>query len=391
MILAKLHQTANWVLERRQNNWQLTNNTGMVDIEQLHQEGVDKLYLWLDQLESFQCKWTKVRDNLYNLCTLKAQLEDQPWRLPDGAYTQMALFKHDILFYLMINSLVHQSCDCFKSFCAPDEYPSASFLYPKLGIPQKRLVQLLGEDASIGSWVLNVLQYPNLSYQIVLSQLQQWHAQLTPSDPTCSIMQPLLSQLSEPPKRAWVEHRWLQVMEQLLDKTKGNAEKLPWPAMREVLALVVRYGPVQVLPVDAFCRLYEHDQQSRTSLRNELDFWRMQLTMVPWPEQHDNPGANGVFQAIISYLEEQERRSLQDEYGKFHKVKAVFNESPEAFARLFHQAISRGLFSVNKAVDVGSVLEFLLAHFTIYKKNGGGEVRFNTLLTYFKRLNSGDM
>lgn len=391
MMLANFHHAANRVLERQQNKWQLINNAEMVDIDQLYQEGVRKLNFWLDQLESFHTKWAKVRDNLYNLCILKARLESQPWRLPEGNHTEMTFFKHDLLFYLMINGLVHQSCNCFKSFCDPYEFPSASFQYPKLDIPQKRLIQLLREEASIGSWVWHVLQYPTPAYQKVLSQLQQWHAQLTPSEPTCSFMQPLLIQLSVPPNRAWEEQRWLRIMEQLYSSTKDHPDKLTWPAIREVLALIVRYGPVQVLSVDTFCRLFEQVQLNQTSLRKEIDFWRLQSTMVPWPDQHDNPGAKGVFQAIISYLEELEKRSLQDEYGKFHKVKAVFNESPEAFARLFHQAISRGLFSVNKAVDVGSVLEFLLAHFTIYKKNGGGEVRFNTLLTYFKRMNSGDM
>ena len=92
MMLANFHQAANRVLERQQNKWQLINNAEMVDIDQLYQEGVRKLNFWLDQLESFHTKWAKVRDNLYNLCILKARLESQPWRLPEGNHTEMALF-----------------------------------------------------------------------------------------------------------------------------------------------------------------------------------------------------------------------------------------------------------------------------------------------------------
>lgn len=77
---------------------------------------------------------------------------------------------------------------------------------------------------------------------------------------------------------------------------------------------------------------------------------------------------------------------------EFHEplMKIKWTKSPKEFVKLFHPLIKNGTLKFKNESDVEPIVKQLYKLFEMDKKRGSGSVELDSLLTYFKKENTGD-
>nr|WP_321452409.1 hypothetical protein [uncultured Carboxylicivirga sp.] len=373
-------------MERYNSNYPQCSTTDCMDVNVLYQECHSEIEHWLDLLESHQRSWNQIYSNLQNLLLIKQRLDIIQWEALFGLeVSKRNLFRHDLLFYLMICCLLQQCCRWFKSFCTDKYIPSSIALMPQIDTHAVQLQQILHSEINNYKWLQNTFQTPTSEYYEILNQTDTVYNLIEDQFPFSDLLMMCIRLLSNYPIKQKEEIKLTNLLKKLNNHLYSYQNSSSYHSLRSSLAIMMMIIPPHLLLFNNYINRYQTLLKDKQSLIDEITFWE-QITKKA---KILRPKAITSFTILITKLKHMTKSDLTS--NKDHSLKVKYSGAPEDFVRILHQDVCRGMFSVNNAKDTTSIVRFFYSHIEIQKKNGTGPITFNTLLTYFKRANAGDL
>ena len=394
-MLKELHQLTHQVLYRKTTKWRKTTNYTPYPVLELHQQYLNEMLQWLDYLENHQRTWQQISCNLFSICGIKQELEATAWQVPatDNQDT-MACFVNDLLFYLMVNSLIMNGCSFFRTFCEEHEHPSKIFLKLNIKITHKQLNKIINTFDSEAPWIEQVLRQPTPAYEQHLYDIEKKIEKMISIADIYTLLKQWLCTLYNYPDNQMDESNTIEQITIVSHHIDTYMQHSSWSSLRQIILTCLCSSTVIYFTTKDYSKLYEALNTDELPEKEEIQFWKYGLEhlseQLPYTLVPEKTNLN-IFKGIIKYLKHRQKHKNAVPCSKECHKRAIWNFSPKDFFRLFHLAIAQGQLQFEGSSEITSIVEFLNSKFLIRTKNKKGFLDKETVLTYFNKFSNGDM
>ncbi|MBS2214024.1 hypothetical protein KEM09_21630 [Carboxylicivirga mesophila] len=393
-MLYQLYRLAIPLLERKKSNWQDISQLEVVPVLQLQEEFSEELFQCLQQLEEASINWSYVYHKYRSLQKLKLLLDEDPWCKPATKEAdRMSCFVHDLLIYLMICSLLQQATILFQGFLESDQQPSSMALYHRVKHSNSWLLTVFSKYLPDGDWLRQLLHQQT---PCLLREDHQLHKLIkNGSLPACLIQ--LVRDTWEPltacPENRNYEYLLLQDIKDLNRYLIRFRQHHRWETLRDIIhACLLRSESHSFFVEDYVLLLRKY--QSAKYYKDELDYWKQakkQFMAAHNSELIQLTPSYRLYKRIIQTCKALQSDQTKDDCRQLCQYQIDWIGHPITLLRLLHPLISKGQLLINGACDLSTFARFIASLGRVKKVRSDGYLSESSLLTYLKKLNSGDI
>ncbi len=393
-MLYQLYRLAIPLLERKKTNWQDLSQLEVVPVLQLQQEFSEELYTCLQQLEEETINWSYVYNKYRSLQKLKLLLDEAPWCKPATQQAdRMSGFVHDLLIYLMICSLLQQATILFQGFLDTNQQPSAIGLYHRVKHSNKWLLNCFSKYMPESDWLRQLL---NQEAPRLLQEDDQLHKLIKKvSLPVCLIH--LVHDTWEPltafPENRSYEYLLIQDIKDLNRYLVRFRQHHQWEALREIIHACLMRSESHSFFVEDYVLLLQK-YQSASNYKDELQYWKQakkQFVAAHNSELIQLTPSYRVYKRIIKTCKSLQTDRTNNTCRQLCQYQIDWIGHPITLLRHLHPLVSKGQLLINGACDLSTFARFISSLGRVKKVRSEGYLSDSTLLTYLKKLNSGDI
>ncbi|TAJ06834.1 hypothetical protein DMA11_22415 [Marinilabiliaceae bacterium JC017] len=397
-ILSDLHKIVEQTRYRRDKKWSsslLRTNPDNATIEQLYCNCINQLYTWLDELTNDITKKDIIIPQLHNICSLKKALDTPAWTPPANLNTyQHNWFVHDLYFYLMLSSLLHKICTLFEGFCNHADYPSSSLLKPNLKIGQHKLRTIIQPLSLKSPWLIQVIDFfEQTHFGKTLKQIVKILDDTDSNSPEYFLLIHIINKLDEPVANRKEEQYQLILLDNLLFKL-NNTTCSQWQTLRSVIKTCLLTGSYNTFESPTYFELFQAlHENDPMDYEEEIHYWQLIIK-----EAKQNIPPRSSFRTPVLIILRQLIHALKQKKNKIISGKQnpnptfiEWNHYPQAFVELIHPHIFNGHLQLNGSNDMEPIVNSICKFVKVKKKNKKGNLSPSSLLSYFKKANSGDL
>lgn len=401
-MLATIHAITDQILMRRSIKWRgiHAEDDSFIDCQKLYLNWEKFIYQNQDKLVSGKKKAALIQQCISNLSSVKNKLNQTPWSIPHHLNPkEYKIFINDLDFYLMTCGILIKSCDVFKGFIANHDLPAQTSMLPQFSSNPKRVNQALS--------ILPESKWRNMIFicrhhNKYLSELVEFEKHLDKAAPQTGLyillhkiytiwQTPFANQFEEDYKKSIIQNinMRLKGFSSFPEILNIQHRRL----VRAIFARIIMYGEVTVgkmIPI-----YMELIQQLLAEypiyIHSEILFFKKQekhLNTLDSTKLRLNRMAHFHFDETIALLNE-----FKMTYPSFstHQTFIIWTHNPKAFVMMIHNAINDGYVSLRGNNDIKPIIEFLYKFVKVKKQNNSGVLSKSSLLTYFKKANSGEL
>ncbi len=394
-MLATIHIIADSILIRKSLKWRNCTSADKMPLE------CKSLYNRLDQflndsLSDIIHKKRKIKNTyhyLFNLISVKESMDIHPCSIPCNLNKQeLQIFLQDMDFYLMLSGILIKARNLYKGFIEEANFPSCIRILPVFNSNPKKIKQ-----------VYNMLKPSQWKLLVENYYLQNRYLKtLFHTEKLCESMsvEPFLlrplNALNEAfrtlPTNADNEHiliHNLNDINKLLIRIKDNhSEQDVWIEYRQVITEPLVLG----IGYKDLCELYIQQLQLQNNLtantiNSEIVFIKNQLSRAHHLiEDNIVKSNNGI--NLLNHLQlKVNKLTILNPTSQFLE----WNHNPKDFVKKLHRVISSGYITLKGNSDIQPILEVISRFVRVKKQNHTGNLSYATLLTYFKKANTGEL
>lgn len=395
--LSDLHKFVEQVRYRRNNKWSsslLRTDPDNSTIEQLYHNCINQLYTWLDELSNDITKKEIIIPQLHNLCSLKKSLDTPAWTPPFNLKPlHQSWFIYDLYFYLMLSGLLLKTCSLFEGFCNPADYPSASLLKPNLNIGQQKFRTMIQPLCLNSPWLIQVIDYfGQTHFGQSLKKLAKLLDDMENNSTMHSLLVRIINKLYEPVANREEENYQLALLDNLLNKLT-NTTRSQWQTLRSVIKTCLLNGSYNTFESHTYFELFHIlRQDDLMDYAEEIHYWQLISK-----EAKQSIPSHSTFRTPVLLIVKQLIHALKHKKDKIKDTQGSnttfieWNHYPQAFVELIHPHIFNGHLQLNGSNDMKAIVDSICKFIKVKKKNKKGNLSPSSLLSYFKKANSGDL
>ncbi len=394
-MLVSIHAIANSILIRKALKWKNCKTTENLNFDcvSIYNNLDDYLSKSLSQIIK---KKHKVKDTckyLSNLIGIKESLDTYAWKIPCNLTAEeQHIFLHDLDFYLLLSGILIKARTLLKGYLPNCQTPSCIKLLPQFSSNPKKVKQtihLLQESP----WCISVENYflQNL-YLKLLNDYEKMNEFINTEHIIFKPFKKLEEAYNTIPETV-VHENILQynlkdsylLINRIVD---GAKEPDLWNEYRQIISEVIVLG----VGSKSFFKLYINllQQQSKTaeiSIQSEITFIKKQIKRAKQFNQDMGIKSNKnlvQLNNILIQLKEMTRYTPQIQCLEW-------NQNPKEFVKKLHSLITNGYITLKGNNDIKPIVDIFNQFIKVKKQNSKGTLTYDSLLTYFKKMNTGEL
>jgi len=388
-MLNQLYRLAVPIIQRKKEKWKASPPSDIYPIMELHDTFIEDLYQRLERLEMGELNVVCIGLQYKGLVNLKLKLDKEAWQRPNGIdQNRMACFAHDLLFYLMVNSLLEQATYLFGAYLRNEEQASQSSLYHRIKQNNHKVLNTYLNHLSSTTWLENILQRDEPNYFKEWYKLQKTLKHKTIPSALLGLLHDKTAQLDVLPVSIEEETKQLIQVERINHLMERFIQNQQWTALRELIHFCLVDCQVKRFMIDDFLQL-QHVYRTDQLIEEDRKFWEEGLNTMMKTHQ-DYPPAYHLYQQIIQACQQQQPGKKTDCRQLCHYT-IDWVGHPFTLLRLLHPILTKGQLLIDGSPDLSRLSAFLSSLLRIKKVRSEGYLTSSTLLTYMKKMNSGDI
>ncbi|MCW3805404.1 hypothetical protein [Plebeiibacterium marinum] len=392
-MFATIHTITDDVIFRKSINWKNTNikDSINIDCEKMY-NGIESNFNKLIGKGSLKHVIKKARCYIDNLLTVKEKLSVKPWHFPTNlSPVEYQSFLQDTNFYLMISGVLIKASFMFSGFLSTLKNYSVVKLLPRFSSQPRKVNEALARLRSY-KWIKTISYYGN--HNAFLNALDEYK-ELINKVPGSSMLFPVVTELYKDLNREPVTQ---QEEEYLTGKLMAVNKRLSacsdfkeWYKVRPIILAGLTMAGNHEFYRSAYINILNEtvDVDNSEVMHEELCFVKHEYEEAKLLLKQEN----SFVPKSVTYFKE-----LVYQVAKLNKKKSSrfdgyieWTHNPKEFVKSIHAAISNGYISLKGNTDMKPILEFLSQFIKVKKQNNKGCLTRKSLITYFKRANTGDL
>ena len=388
-MLHQLCRLAIPIIQRKKEKWNTSIVSEAYPIMELHESYTEKLYARLDQLETGQLELKCVRFQYKGLADLKLKLDQEPWHRPNGLdQAQMVYFAHDLLFYLMVNSLLDQATYLFGAYLTNEERVSYSGLYHRIRQSSHKILKVYLKHLPPTPWLEHLFQRDEPKYFSEWQKLQKALKNKIIPSVLLNLLHEKAAQLNVLPVNSEEELKKLVQVERMNQYLERFIRNQQWTVLRDLIHFCLSDCYVSGFMVDDYLQLRHNHGNDHQNYADE-QYWEEALIALT-KNGAEYPPVYHLYQQIIQVCKQQHTTKKANSCQLCHYT-IDWVGHPFTLLRLLQPIFSKGQLLVNGSPDLSRLSAFLSALLRIKKVRSDGYLTNSTLLTYMKKMSSGDI
>ncbi|TLX71949.1 hypothetical protein E9993_19240 [Labilibacter sediminis] len=401
-MLADIHSISDQIIIRKSLKWKgIHTTTGSLTDSRLLYDQLEKfIYHSFDQLVSNLENAAHVHKCILNMCSIKSRLNEIPWVVPNNLNSEeYNIFINDLNFYLMLSGTLLKSYSVFKGFISSDQFPALTKMLPIFGSHPKRVKQALTSIPD-SPWLQTVHSFQeNNKFLKAITELEKHTLKTNLNREFEILLNQLLPTFSVQLYTQYEEQHKTRVIIDINERFKPF-DTIPKQLnigyrnlVRAVFSALLIYGDgisSKLIPV-YFSLMGKFLSNNYFHIKAEIHYFKKLQKQVGHLTKnilHINPMLTIHLYDILSQLNQlksvTEPISIQNTF-------ITWTHNPKAFVKMIQDAINDGYISLKGNSDVKPIIEFLCNFVQVKKQNNSGVLTMSSLLTYFKKANSGEL
>jgi len=393
-MLPQLHRLSIPVIDRKEIKWLNCKTFEAYPIQELHQAFTDELFNILENLEQEKVSWTNIHPRFKSLLKLKMQLDEVPWHKPPvHDHSTMSCFAHDLMFYFMITSLVNQATVLFEGFFNDDQIPSITCLYHRVKHSNKWLTAIYTKHIPECSWIEKLLNQAESPYMEQYQKMQRLIKAKQLPELVQALLHDHLNTLEILPETRSYEMVLLRKLIVINSYIERFVLFKQWSVLRELIHTCLTTAYVNTLIIDDYMMLIQ-SYNVTINYVEEHRFWKEALKQYEQSHTYHTVvllPSHRLYKQIIQVCKNQSHQQAPSECRQLCKYDLDWIGHPFTLLRLLHPIICRGQLLINGSSDLSSLARFITSLGRIKKVRQNGHLADSSILTYLKKMQSGDI
>ncbi len=395
VMLASIHTIADSILLRKSLKWKNIGSTENINFDCI------AIYDHMDQLIK-EClshilqKKNNIKDvcnYLFNLIGIKESLDNYAWTIPCNLTSEeYNIFLHDLDFYLLLSGSLINARNLLKGYIPGHKTPSCIRLLPQFNSNPRKVKQTISllEDTPWRRKVDNY--YLRNNYLKVLNDIVKINEYIPSEHILYLPLKNLIVAFNSLP--ATTEHENVLLSNicdiyQLIKRIYDNSKEPDlWNEYRQLITEVMLLGYGSKSIYDLYFQLFQqYKNTSISAIQSEIIFIKKQLKRVKQFNRDMNIKSNNNHIQLSNIL-------IQLKESNCHKANIQYlewNHNPKDFVKKLHQMIAKGYITLKGNNDLKPIIEIFNQFIKVKKQNNSGNLSYDSLLTYFKKANTGEL
>lgn len=401
-MLPIIHSIADQIIFRKSLKWkdiEFQKHTP-IDCLHLYTQLEKSMYIFLNQLITNEKKAELIQQCISNLCSIKGRLDEVPWIVSHKLSDEVkAIYLNDLDFYLMLSGILLKSHSVFNGFIPNDQLPAQTKMIPLFSSHPKRVKQVLSQIPN-SKWTQTIACYQkNNKYLRELIELKK-HTYKNNNNPKLKLLfNKMLSFFQTYPDTQYEENHKEKIIKRLnmrlqtFNTFPKELDILHHKLTRAAFSAILIYGDIttgKLIPT-YFSLMNKLLHSNPYYTKDDVHFFKKlekQHCSLNKEKLPINPLLNVHLYEVLNHLHKI-RKNFQP-LSVAHPF-ITWTHNPKIFVKMVHSAINEGYISFRGNSDIKPIIEFLCQFIHVRKQNNSGILSASSLLTYFKKANSGDL
>ncbi len=399
-MLTTIHTITDNIIIRKSFKWKnsLFNNKDSLNINDLYNRIERILEKYLNKVALSEKKCTNICKYITNIHSIKSRLDETPWNIPGNLNTaENKIFLQDLDFYLMISGVLLKANHLFKGFIDKCKNLSILQMLPAFNSHPKRIKETLNQLHE-SKWLCQVKhQREQSSFINAINELENNIACSKMPREIIVPIQNILKTFNAPITNLEDEEyktASLQSINQHYEQLSQLGNRLTpetWPVLKQMIIDTLIVRPCPSLTLDYIHCIDTLKSKNDISIKHEVKGIKYQiksLSKFAKKNKFYTPDTlkqlHVIYDKLIEYQKEMKETSS---CGNFIE----WTQNPKEFVKKVQALIANGCISIKGNSDTLPIVEIITKFVKVHKQNNSGMLSPNSLLTYFKKANTGEL
>ncbi len=394
-MLASIHTIAGSVLMRKALKWKNLNTKDDLafDCDFIYNHLDNYLNESLSQIIHKKHKTKDICNYLSNLYGIKESLDTYPWKIPCNlTCEEQKIFLHDLDFYILLSGVLIKARNLLKGYLPDYKTPSSTKLLPLFSSNPKKVKQTIHllNESSWRSLVENYFMQNN--YLSLLNDFEKMNEYIAVEHIIYKAYKKLEEAFNTLPATIIHENILqynLKDAYQLICRIADSLDDTDlWNEYRQIITEVIILGVASKPFFELYIHLFQQQHQtSKGSIQSEIIFIKNQIKRAKQFNRDMAIKSNKNLVQLNNILLQLKEMTIINSQNQILE----WNHNPKEFVKKLHQMISNGYLTLKGNSDIKPIFDIINQFIIVKKQNNSGNLSYDTLLTYFKKANTGEL
>ncbi len=390
-MLATLHNITDAIVIRKSIKWKncFLADDEKTDCNSIFENMQSMLNKFLRKLSKSIQKTDLVTHCIRNVYSIKSRLQENEWPLPCSlSQNENKVYLHDLNFYLMLCGLLTKATTLFKGYIPAKDRLSYAQTLPIIQGNYRRVIQTIHLLPQT-SWIqiIRIEQQKNKFFHS-LDMLDKKISELNPSSPAYSFLSDYRMSIHNYPDHLQQEKQVVKTHRNLVHIIEKYKNDNSYALISELMHEGLKLGWFHEATKDKLFEFYRNESLNMTTIDSEIkDLRSAQKKCKKLLAQ--NIIKNDM---VIDYINEMILQLSQLHHNdKVSNDYIEWTHNPKEFVKAIHEFISKGYMNLKGNTDMQPIVEHITRFIKVRKLNNSGTLSQSSLLSYFKKANTGDL
>ncbi len=399
-MLTTIHTITDNIIIRKSFKWKnnLFFNKDLLNINDLYTRIERILEKYLNKVALSDKKCSNICKYITNIYSVKSRLDETPWNIPGNLNDdENKIFLQDLDFYLMISGVLLKANHLFKGFIDKCKHLSILQMLPTFNSHPKRIKETLSQLQE-SKWLYQIMHQREKSPYI--NEINELENNISSSKMTQELATPIQNILNtfntplanqEEEEYKTITLKSINQQYKQLSRLDSKLTTKTWSVLKQMLIDTLIVTPKSSLTQDYINCIDSLKSKDAININRELKDIKYQmksLSKFAKKNKHYTPETLKQLHIIYDKITEYQKEIKEvSSSGKFIE----WTQNPKEFVKKIQALISNGCISIKGNSDTVPIVEIITKFVKVRKLNNSGMLSPNSLLTYFKKANTGEL
>ncbi|MCW3786435.1 hypothetical protein [Plebeiibacterium sediminum] len=390
-MIATLHNITDSIVIRKSLKWRncILNDDNKTECNTIFENMQLMLLKFLRKLSKNSSKTDLVSHCIRNVYSIKSRLQEKEWPLPCSlSKNENEVYLHDFNFYLMLCGILTKASTLFKGYLSAKDRLSFAQTLPVVQGNSRRIIQTINLLPQT-TWIQIIkLEQEKNKFLQSLDMLDHKISELDPSSAAYSFLSNYHMSITSSPDNLEQEKHIIKCHQNILQIVDDYKHLDSYNMTSELMHEGFKLGWTHKKTKEKIYDYFMNDYLNKAFIVSEIKKLRYTQKkckkLISKGVIKNERVMNFMNEIILKLSQLSKKDTVVHDYIEW-------THSPKEFVKAIHKFITEGYINFKGNTDLQPIVEHLTRFIKVRKMNNSGMLTQSSLLSYFKKANSGDL